>query len=60
MEIMFKPTRASLENKTTINSIDVWEFLSHEIYMKNNWYVWEIKILPATKLTILSQNLWCK
>ena len=49
-----------LENKTTIKSIGVGWYLSHEIYGKKNWYVWEVEISAATKPTVLSQNLCCR
>ena len=49
-----------LENRITIKSIGVWWYLSHEIYRKNNWYVWEDEILATTKHIILRQKLCCK
>ena len=52
--------RGHLENKTGINSIGVWWYLCHEKYGKNNWYVWEVEISAASKLVILSQNLFCR
>ena len=30
------------------------------MYEKNNWYIWDVEIYAATKLTILNQNLYCK
>ena len=49
--------KGHLENKTTIKSIG---YLSHEIYGKNNWYVWEDGILATTTSIVLSQNLCCE
>ena len=59
-ENLFYTYEGLLEDKITITSIGVWWYLSHEIYGKNNWYVWQVKISAATKLTILSQSLCCK
>ena len=52
MEIYFYNYEGLLEDKITIKSIDVWWYLSHEIYEKNNWYVYRVKISAASKLTI--------
>ena len=60
MEIYFYPYEGLLEDKITIKSIGVWWHLSHEIYGKNNWYVFRVEISAATKLTVLSQNLCCR
>ena len=60
MEIYFYTYEGLLEDKITIKSIGVWWYLSHEIYGKNNWYVFQVKISAATKLTVLSQNLCCR
>ena len=49
MEIYFYTYKGLLEDKITITSIGVWWYLSHEIYGKNNWYIWQVEILAATK-----------
>ena len=60
MEIYFYTYEGSLEDKSTITSIGVWWYLSHQIYGKNKWNVFQVEISAATKLTILSQNLCCR
>ena len=60
-KFIFTPTyEGHLEDKIIIRSIGVWWYLSHKIYEKNNWYVWQAEISAATKPTVLSQNLCCK
>ena len=52
--------KGNLKNNTTIKSTGVWWYLSHKIYGKNDWYIWEVEILAATKTTVLNQNLYCR
>ena len=52
-EILFYTSKGLSEDKITITSMGVWCYLSHEIYGKNNQYVFQAEISAATKLTIL-------
>ena len=44
--------KGHLENNTTIKSIGVSGYLSHEIHGENDCFFWEVEISAATKLTI--------
>ena len=62
MKIYFYTYEGFLEDKITITirSIGVWWYLSHEMYGKHNWYIWQVDIMAATELTVISQKLCCR